>query len=368
MSDLQTVAMLGLIAVLGLLLGGMGFAISRSLRRQREQLQTPVATEPTQTAVEKIEEKVQDQPTSLVTALEKTQQGLWGRIKNLMSDSSQSSHLDEIEEVLYTSDLGPATVERVMDSVKENLSRSEKSNPDVVREAIKSTFAESFKEAGVQEPKTDAPFQFLHTEHTPSVWLIVGVNGVGKTTSIGKLAAHLAQSGKKVLVAAGDTFRAAAESQLKVWSERAAVEIFSPENVKDPAAVAFDAVTKAKAQGYDVVLIDTAGRLHTQANLMEELKKVKRVMQKSSEEFPHETLIVLDANSGQNALQQAREFHKAVGLTGVVLTKMDGTAKGGVAVSLANELKLPIRLIGVGEKLADLRVFSPKQFLDSILP
>jgi fused signal recognition particle receptor len=367
MSELQTLAMLGLIAVLGVLLGGMGFAISRSLRRQREQLQSPITEKSEEKITEKSEEK-QEQPISLATALEKTQQGLWGRIKSLMSDSSHASHLDEIEEILYSSDLGPATVERVMDSVKNNLSRSEKSNPDLVREAIRSTFAESFKDAGVQEPNTESPFQFLQVEHKPAVWLIVGVNGVGKTTSIGKLAAHLAQSGKKVLVAAGDTFRAAAESQLKVWSQRAAVEIFSPENVKDPAAVAFEAVNKAKAQGYDVVLIDTAGRLHTQSNLMEELKKVKRVMQKAAEDFPHETLIVLDANSGQNALQQAREFHKAMGLTGVVLTKMDGTAKGGVAVSLANELKLPIRLIGVGEKLADLRVFSPKQFLDSILP
>jgi fused signal recognition particle receptor len=195
---------------------------------------------------------------------------------------------------------------------------------------------------------------------------VVGVNGAGKTTSIGKIAGQLAHSGKRVLVAAGDTFRAAAGNQLKTWTDRAQVEIFSPEGVTDPSAVAFDAVSKGKAQGYDVVIVDTAGRLHTQSNLMEELKKMKRVITKVIPEAPHETLIVLDANSGQNALMQAREFHKALGLTGVVLTKMDGTAKGGVAVGLAHELKIPIRLIGVGEKIGDLRPFSVKEFVESI--
>ena len=196
--------------------------------------------------------------------------------------------------------------------------------------------------------------------------MIVGVNGAGKTTSIGKISAQLAKEGKKVLVAAGDTFRAAAGGQLKVWTDRAAVEIFSPEGVTDPSAVAFDAVSKGKAQGYDVVIVDTAGRLHTQANLMEEIKKMKRVMTKVIPEAPHETLIVLDANSGQNALMQAKEFHTALGLTGAVLTKMDGTAKGGVAVGLAQELQIPIKLIGVGERIQDLRPFSSQEFVDSL--
>jgi fused signal recognition particle receptor len=198
------------------------------------------------------------------------------------------------------------------------------------------------------------------------VIMVVGVNGAGKTTSIGKISAQWAQSGKKVLVAAGDTFRAAAGQQLKVWTERAAVEIFAPEGITDPSAVAFDAVSKAKARGYDFVIIDTAGRLHTQANLMEELKKVKRVIAKVIPEAPHEVLVVLDANSGQNALIQAREFHQALGLTGAILTKMDGTAKGGVAVGLAHELQLPIKLVGIGEKIQDLRPFSAHEFVDSI--
>jgi len=168
-------------------------------------------------------------------------------------------------------------------------------------------------------------------------------------------------------VAAGDTFRAAAGDQLKVWSERAQVEIFSPEGVKDPSAVAFDACQMSKARGFDVVIIDTAGRLHTQDNLMEELRKMKRVVQKVIPEGPHETLLVLDANSGQNALMQARHFHHILELSGVVLTKMDGTAKGGVAVGLVCELELPIRLIGVGEGIQDLRPFKPKEFVSSIL-
>jgi len=258
-------------------------------------------------------------------------------------------------------------VERLLNSVKDQLSRTEQKDLETVKSAIKSEFLQIFQGAGVQEPETASQIQHLSLQAQPTVWLIVGVNGVGKTTSIGKLAAKLASEGKKVLVAAGDTFRAAAGNQLRAWTERAQVEIFSPEGVKDPSAVAFDAVTKAKAQNYDVVLIDTAGRLHTQAHLMDELKKVKRVIQKIDSAYPHETLIVLDANSGQNALLQAKQFHEAVQLTGVILTKMDGTAKGGVAVGLSYELKIPIRLIGIGEKIEDLRPFSPREFVDSVI-
>jgi fused signal recognition particle receptor len=196
--------------------------------------------------------------------------------------------------------------------------------------------------------------------------MIVGVNGAGKTTSIGKLSSQMALQGKRVLVAAGDTFRAAAGGQLKAWTERAQVEIFSPEGVTDPSAVAFAAVTKGLKDNYDIVIIDTAGRLHTQANLMEELKKMKRVMGKVIPEAPHEVIIVLDANSGQNALMQAREYNNALSLTGAILTKMDGTAKGGVAVGLANELQIPIKFIGVGERIQDLRSFSSQEFVESI--
>ncbi|PIS11216.1 MAG: signal recognition particle-docking protein FtsY, partial [Bdellovibrio sp. CG10_big_fil_rev_8_21_14_0_10_47_8] len=279
------------------------------------------------------------------------------RLHGIFSDDRQD-HFEEIEEVLYTSDLGPQTVERLMESVKSELSRDEKKDIDVIKRAMKSEFEEIFEKAQMTEPIAADAMALLNLSPKPTVWMVVGVNGAGKTTSIGKMAAHLANSGKKVLVAAGDTFRAAAGNQLKAWTDRAQVEIFSPPGVTDPSAVAFDAVAKAEAKGYDIVIVDTAGRLHTQTNLMEELKKMKRVMSKVIPSAPHEVLIVLDANSGQNALMQAKEFHKALGLTGVVLTKMDGTAKGGVAVGLANELQIPIRLIGVGEKIGDLKAFS----------
>lgn len=317
-----------------------------------------------------VKEQVTEEPslveesTPLEKALSGTKQRFWGRLSSLWNGNSVAG-IDEIEEVLYTSDLGPQTVERLLESVKQSLSRHEKKDPEVVRAALREEMLQIFeKTQGREEPKDlFEKFEFHH----PSVWMVVGVNGAGKTTSIGKIASQLAQSGKKVLLAAGDTFRAAAGSQLKVWTERAQVEIFSPEGVTDPSAVAFDAVQKGVAKGYDVIIVDTAGRLHTQQNLMEEIKKMKRVVQKVIPAAPHEVLLVLDSNQGQNALMQAKEFHKALGVTGVVLTKLDGTAKGGVAVGVANELDLPIKLIGVGEKMGDLRPFSAKGFVESIL-
>lgn len=307
---------------------------------------------------------------TLKEALSQTEKSLFGRIRSLLSGSTSQEakkNLEEIEEILYTSDLGPQTVVQLMEAVAERLSKTESANSDIVKAVLKQEFEKIFNEAQIPEPVQNQTMAHLKLDAKPSVLMVVGVNGAGKTTSIGKISAHLARSGKKVLVAAGDTFRAAAGNQLKTWTDRAEVEIFSPDGVADPSAVAFDAVSKAKAQGYDVVIIDTAGRLHTQTNLMEELKKMKRVVTKVIPEAPHEILIVLDANSGQNALAQAREYNKALNLTGVVLTKMDGSAKGGVAVGLAHELKIPIRLIGVGEKIGDLRPFSTKEFIDSVL-
>jgi fused signal recognition particle receptor len=338
-----------------------------------EALSTEVRpTEAVPTGRESKESKVE---ASLRSALVPTQKNFLGRIKALFVEGSQSSHLDEIEEILYTSDLGPQTVQRLMQSLEEQLSRTEKKNYALVVETLKremlDIFSSSLSSSAVQ---TDASIpagaelsgEIRFAESGPTVFMVVGVNGAGKTTSIGKIAAQMAAQGKKVLVAAGDTFRAAAGQQLKTWTERAQVEIFSPEGVMDPSAVAYDAVAKAKARGYDVVIIDTAGRLHTQVNLMDELKKVKRVVTKVIPNAPHEILVVLDANSGQNALIQAREFNQAVGLTGVILTKMDGTAKGGVAVGITYELKLPIKLVGIGEKIGDLKPFSSEEFVASI--
>ena len=301
---------------------------------------------------------------NLEKALKETKNRFWGRIQSLWH-GSHIADIDEIEEILYTSDLGPQTVERLLTSIKQSLSRSERKESEIVRSALRNELLQIFeKTQGNKEPEQlFEKFQF----NKPSIWMVVGVNGAGKTTSIGKIASQLAQNEKKVLVAAGDTFRAAAGSQLQVWTERAQVEIFSPQGVTDPSAVAFDAVQKGVAKGFDVIIVDTAGRLHTQHNLMEEIKKMKRVVQKVLPEAPHEVLLVLDSNQGQNALLQAKEFHKALGVTGVVLTKLDGTAKGGVAVGVAYELELPIKLIGVGEKMEDLRPFSSKSFVESIL-
>lgn len=306
------------------------------------------------------------QAVDLRDALKKTEENLFGRIRNLFKSESNNKHLDEIEEILYTSDLGPITVQRLMAALEDKLSKKERADYDLVRETLKEEIKNIFAGSHSASSNHGILEKIRFAESGPTVLMIVGVNGAGKTTSIGKIAAQLAGQGKKVLVAAGDTFRAAAGGQLKVWTDRAAVEIFSPEGVTDPSAVAFDAVAKGKSQGYDVVIVDTAGRLHTQANLMEEIKKMKRVMTKVIPEAPHETLIVLDANSGQNALMQAKEFHNALGLTGAVLTKMDGTAKGGVAVGLAQELQIPIKLIGVGERIQDLRTFSAQEFVDSL--
>lgn len=310
---------------------------------------------------------VKEEKVDLKAALKNTEENLFGRIRNLFKSGSAIPNLDEIEEILYTSDLGPATVQRLMAAIENKLSKKEKADYETVRGALKEEIRNIF-----HSQNTEISENILHkinfASEGPTVLMIVGVNGAGKTTSIGKVSALLAKEGKKVLVAAGDTFRAAAGGQLKVWTDRAQVEIFSPEGVTDPSAVAFDAVSKGKAQGYDVVIVDTAGRLHTQANLMEEIKKMKRVMGKVIAEAPHETLIVLDANSGQNALMQAKEFHNALELTGAILTKMDGTAKGGVAVGLAQELNIPIKLIGVGERVQDLRTFSSQEFVDSLFP
>jgi fused signal recognition particle receptor len=308
---------------------------------------------------------------SLSTALAKTRSSFLERLKSAFSKSDTLSihELEDIEEALYTSDLGPQTVGRLLEAVTARMKSEGQSGFEAVRGALKNEMLQIFEKQAkpVALGTVEGLEQLNIGSQTPAVILIVGVNGAGKTTTIGKLASRLAQSGRKVLVAAGDTFRAAAGEQLRQWTERAHVEIFQATHTQDPSAVAFDACQLAQAKGFDVVIIDTAGRLHTQKNLMEELRKMKRVIDKQIPGAPHEVLLVLDANSGQNALLQAREFQQALDVTGVVLTKLDGTAKGGVAVGLAFELGLPIKLIGVGEGLADLRKFSSEEFVNSIL-
>ena len=348
-----------------------------SIPKPTQKTETTTPTQPAAARPHTVEEIQRHEPKNLSRALEQTRGSFFGRLKTVFVAKPVlgAGELDEVEEILYTSDLGPTTVQRLLEAVNEKVKQDGQSGFEAVRKALKlemltifdqSESAESSK-LHDNEPYPEGLSRLNLWNNKPAVLMVVGVNGAGKTTTIGKLASRLAQNGRKVLVAAGDTFRAAAGEQLKTWTERAQVEIFHPDNTTDPSAVAFDACQIAQTKGFDVVIIDTAGRLHTQKNLMEELKKMKRVIDKQIPGAPHETLLVLDANSGQNALIQAREFHQALSVTGVVLTKLDGTAKGGVAVGLAHELKIPIKLIGVGEKIEDLRPFSAQEFVESII-
>jgi fused signal recognition particle receptor len=264
---------------------------------------------------------------------------------------------EELEALFLAADLGVRLTERLLRSVEENMSRSDLADPLGVRRGLQQE---------VLRVLEAVPQGLRFHGDQPVVWLIVGVNGVGKTTTIGKLAARFRQEGRSVLAVAGDTFRAAAIEQLQVWGERAGVPVLASQPGADPAALAHDAMAAAKARGIDLVLIDTAGRLHTKIHLMEELKKVRRVLGRAHPGAPHETLLVLDATTGQNALQQARLFHEAVGVSGLVLTKLDGTAKGGVVVGITQELGLPVKLLGVGEGIDDLQEFDPRAFVEAL--
>jgi len=267
--------------------------------------------------------------------------------------------LDELETRLITADVGVETTERILGGLRKQVARKELGNLDALLEALRNELLAVLKPA--QVPLT------IDRNVSPFAILVVGVNGAGKTTSIGKLARRLKDADMKVMLAAGDTFRAAAVEQLQIWGERNGVPVIAQAAGSDPAAVAFDGIQAAKARGVDVLLADTAGRLHTQSNLMEELKKVKRVMGRVDPTAPHEVLLVLDASQGQNALQQARLFNEALGVSGVVLTKLDGTAKGGIVLAIASELKIPIRFIGTGESAEDFDEFDAEVFVDALL-
>src|ERR671935_126992 len=283
-------------------------------------------------------------------SLSKSRRALTGELAAAAFDPGNDADWERLEEALIMGDVG---VRATAELVQRLEARGELAN---LNEALAEEVAALFG-----EPPT------LDVAHSPTVILVVGVNGTGKTTTIGKLASKLAQHRRSVVVAAADTFRAAAEEQLEIWARRAEADFVGSERGGDPAAVAFDALEAAQARGRDVVVVDTAGRLHTQTNLMEELAKVRRVIAKRLPGAPHETLLVIDATTGQNGVQQARLFDDAVDVTGVALTKIDGSAKGGVAVAIAYELGLPVKLIGVGEKLDDLRPFDPRDFAEALV-
>lgn len=294
----------------------------------------------------------------LKEGLQKTRKGITEKIDQVLITFGKIDEdlFDELEEVLITSDIGVDTVSRIITGLKKKVKDNKVTNPLQVKELLKQELFEILgdKDTGlVSEPK-------------PVVITVIGVNGVGKTTSIGKIASMLKNEGKKVMLAAGDTFRAAAIDQLDIWADRVGIEMIKQAEGSDPAAVIYDAVQAAKARKVDVLICDTAGRLHTKKNLMEELKKVSRIIDRELPGAGRETLLVLDATTGQNAVTQAKIFSESAQVTGIVLTKLDGTAKGGIVIAIKSELNIPVKLIGVGERLEDLQPFNSKEFVEAL--
>ncbi|MDR0477969.1 MAG: signal recognition particle-docking protein FtsY, partial [Desulfobulbaceae bacterium] len=291
----------------------------------------------------------------LAERLSRTRESFTSQIDRLLYGRKEIDRdlFEQLEELLITADLGYTTTQEILDTARQRVKHQDTDNPQALRDAIRDKMLDYLIRA-----ERDA--DLARPQNGPFVIMAVGINGVGKTTTIGKMAHKFSNAGYSVLLVAADTFRAAAVSQLKIWGERGGIHVMAKDDGSDPSAVVFDALAHAVAKNYDVVLVDTAGRLHTQQHLMEELKKIKRVMEKKLPGAPHEVLLVLDATTGQNAISQARIFNEAVRVTGVALTKLDGTAKGGIIINVSKELGAPIRFIGVGEQLADLRDFDAR--------
>jgi len=332
--------------------------------------------EPPQVPVETvITHPTPEQPTPAAPEDKPTKLGLFARLKNQLTKTRQAFSdglanlilgkkeidqdlLDDLEMLLLTADVGVEATDQIIQNLTDQVSRKELKDPQALIDGLKQQLADLL--IPVSHPLV------IDTSQKPFVILMVGVNGVGKTTTIGKLAKKFQLEGKSVMLAAGDTFRAAAVEQLQTWGDRNNVPVIAQGTGADSAAVIFDAIQSAKAKKIDILIADTAGRLHTQSNLMEELKKVRRVIQKVEPSAPHEVMLVLDAGTGQNALSQAKQFNQAMQLSGLVISKLDGTAKGGIIFSLAQQLHIPVRYIGVGEKIDDLRVFDAKEFTDAL--
>lgn len=293
----------------------------------------------------------------LKNGLRKTKNSMMGKIEGLLKRFSKIDEelFEELEETLILCDIGVNTSVKICDALRERVKKENVKEPEKIRDMLKDVIAEMLGE--------DQP---LDLSTTPSVILVIGVNGVGKTTTIGKLSYSLHNQGKKVIVAAADTFRAAAIDQLEVWTQRAGVDIIKHNEGSDPAAVVFDALTAAKSRKADVVICDTAGRLHNKKNLMDELKKIARIVHQQAEGCALEVLLALDATTGQNAVNQAKQFNEVADITGIILTKLDGTAKGGIVISITDDLKIPVKLITVGEQIDDLQNFVAKDFVDAL--
>jgi fused signal recognition particle receptor len=302
--------------------------------------------------------------SKLKEGLAKTRESLVQRVTRLATAKAtiDDDLLDQLEEILISADVGMATTGQIIEAIRVRAKQDRYASTAELYDLLKDEIRRQFVR-GADGAETDP---FILGPAKPYVIMVVGINGVGKTTTIGKLAYAYVEAGKKVVIAAADTFRAAANEQLEIWTQRAGATLIRQEQGSDPAAVAFDAVRSAASQGADVVIIDTAGRLHTKVNLMEELKKIKRVIQKQVPEAPHEILLVIDGSTGQNGLQQAKQFSASVGVTGLVLTKLDGTAKGGIVLAISHDMSVPVRFIGVGEKIDDLQPFNKAAFVDAL--
>jgi len=292
--------------------------------------------------------------------LSKTRAGLTDRLDQLLLGKKEidTALLEDLEEILFTSDLGVATTQELIQQIQAGVTRKELDNPERLKEALRDQIL-AFLQISPPEKKRPKPGE-------PLIIMVVGVNGVGKTTTIGKAAHLFRDEGKKVMLVAADTFRAAAIEQLDIWAERAGAEVIKQVSGADPSAVVFDAVAAAQSRGSHVVIVDTAGRLHTKSNLMDELQKIRRVTGRKLPGAPHEVWLVLDATTGQNALNQAAMFHQALGVTDIIMTKLDGTAKGGIVVGISHQLGLPIRFVGIGEKIDDLRPFDAEDYVKAL--
>ena len=305
------------------------------------------------------------QQESLQQGLQKTREGFFSKITKAIAGKSRVDEevLDKLEDALISADVGIATTVKIIGRVEQRVAKDKYLNTSELNRILK----EEIRNILISTPDDTSYFDFeLPAGHKPHVILVVGVNGVGKTTTIGKMAHNFSLAGKSVLLGAADTFRAAAVDQLTIWSERTRVPIVKKEMGSDPAAVAFDTVNSGVARNVDVILIDTAGRLHNKAHLMDELTKINRVIQKVIPDAPHEVLLVVDGSTGQNALEQARHFTAATAVSAIAITKLDGTAKGGVVLAIADQFKIPVKFIGVGEKAEDLLVFDKQQFVDGL--
>lgn len=298
-------------------------------------------------------------------AIEKTRHSINNKLDTIFENRKQidEAFLDELEEMLISTDIGVATTLQVLDAVRRGVSRQEISDLQALKAALKK---ELLGILNASLNKGVASETSISNSIKPYVLMVVGVNGVGKTTTIGKLAQRIKMEGNEILICAADTFRAAASEQLEIWSQRAGVPLIQQKQGTDPAAVLFDALKSAKARNADVLIVDTAGRLHNKSNLMAELEKMKRIAGREVQDAPHETLLVIDAVTGQNGLEQARQFLKVADVTGIVLTKLDGTAKGGIAVAISKELNLPIRYVGIGEQVDDLMVFDAEKYVNGL--